>query len=80
MYHCDDCDQDFEHPQILRERHGMAGPLAEEVPVCPHCGGSFLIQMVKCSCCGEYTPDRYVQTDDGHIYCINCYVIKEPRW
>jgi len=80
MYQCDNCGAVFGRPKILRENHGMVGPPYEEVPTCPYCGEPYLVEAVRCSCCGEYTTQSYVQTDDGHAYCENCYVIKEPRW
>ena len=80
MYYCDSCGARFETPKIIKEKHGMDWGPYEEVPVCLVCNESMMIKMVKCSCCGEYTPQRYVRTDDGRIYCDECFVMEEPEW
>ena len=80
MYYCDSCGAEFEQPAILKENYGMAGPYYDEVPVCPKCREPMIVKMVLCSCCNEWTPHRYIKTDDGHIYCENCYRVEEPKW
>ena len=80
MFYCDSCGATFETPKILKETYGMAGPYCEEVPVCPKCREPMIIKMALCSCCNEWTPFRHVKTDDGRIYCENCYHMEEPEW
>lgn len=80
MYYCDSCGAQFETPAILKESHGMAGPPYEEVPVCPRCKEPMIVKMVQCSCCGEYTAQRYIKTCDGRIYCDECFQMEEPDW
>lgn len=80
MYYCDSCGATFETPKLLKESHGMAGPPYEEVPVCPRCREPMLVKMVRCSCCNEWTPRKYIATDDGRIYCENCFHWEEPQW
>lgn len=80
MYCCEYCGAHFETPKTLYEKHGLDCPPYEEVPVCPYCGGSDLVCMVQCSCCGEYTAQCYVKTADGRIYCDNCFEMEDPEW
>ena len=81
-YYCDACGASFTAPKILKLRHTELdeGVLFEELPVCPVCGESSLVQMVLCSCCNEWTPSRYIKTDDGRVYCENCFHWEEPVW
>ena len=80
MYYCTYCGSQFSTPRIVQESHGLDWPPYEEVPVCPSCGESELINMVQCSCCCEYTPKPYIKTADGNIYCENCYTTEDPEW
>ena len=80
MFYCGSCGATFETPKILKETYGMAGPYYEEVPVCPKCKEPMIIKMALCSCCNEWTPFRHIKTDDGRIYCENCYHMEEPEW
>ena len=80
MYYCDSCGAEFEKPALLKENYGMAGPYYDEVPVCPKCREPMIIQMALCSCCQEWTPHRYIHTDDQRIYCENCFVWEDPKW
>ena len=80
MYYCDSCGASFETPKLLKEAHGTAGPPYEEVPVCPVCSEPMIIKMALCSCCQEWTPMRYIKTEDNRIYCENCFHWEEPKW
>ena len=80
MFYCDACGATFETPKTLKETQGMAWPPYEEVRVCPECGEPYLTKMALCSCCNEWTPNKHIKTDDGRIYCENCFHWEEPKW
>lgn len=80
MYYCDSCGAEFETPATLKENHGMMGPPYEEVPVCPVCKEPMIVKMTQCMCCGQWTPRRYIVTDDHRIYCENCVRWEDPEW
>ena len=58
----------------------MEGPYFDKVPVCPSCGCVYFRPMLKCSCCMEYTPNACAVTDDGRIYCENCFHMEDPAY
>lgn len=41
MYHCIDCDRDFDEPKEYEERHGLDTPPYEKFNGCPYCGGAY---------------------------------------
>lgn len=56
MYKCKSCGDEFERPEIEKERMPdyWGSPAYREYPVCPSCGGD-IEEMYKCEICGNWT-------------------------
>ena len=68
MYICNECEEVFEQPKVVVERHpwGM-GYAEEEFCECPCCGSGNFEEAEECSLCGEYVAEL----EDG--LCNICY-------
>lgn len=47
MYKCKECDAEFEEFKVNVETHGLEHGPFEELSVCPNCGGSDVVEMVR---------------------------------
>ncbi len=79
MYRCDYCGEQFNEPDVVKEKTGVSadiggfGYMDEELSfgVCPYCGSEDFSNMNTCVCCGE--PTDYADFVDGSDYCKDCY-------
>lgn len=74
MFTCKECGRLFEEPISWVEKHNLDGPPYEVLYGCPFCDGAF-DEAEKCDCCEDYIEGEHVMTDDGKLYCKDCYVI-----
>ena len=80
MIYCEECNRVIDE-RILRNGSDTyeiwGSPHTETYYTCPYCGSYSITDELppECSCCGEYCTDRYISTEDGEHYCINCYTI-----
>lgn len=65
----------FQNPKEYIETHGLDTPPYEHIIACPHCGGAF-VEAKRCSSCGEFITNDYVATQDGGLYCEECYALR----
>lgn len=75
---CVDCSCIFHEPKLIVEKHGLDSPPYEIFAVCPQCGGSFT-ETKRCDFCNEYIVGSYVEIENGHCYCGECYTLKDIR-
>lgn len=47
MYKCKECGAEFEEFKTVTETHGLEYGPFEELSVCPNCGGSGVVEMVR---------------------------------
>lgn len=75
MNKCLDCDNVFDNPLIVCERHGLDTPPYEEIYTCPKCKSAEILDAFQCDGCGEYVCDNFIKTTNGKIFCDNCYCL-----
>lgn len=69
MYICNVCEETFEEPKIIKEKHPYGKSYAEEpIAVCTHCEETDFQEAKKCERCGNYVPEL----KEG--LCDICYV------
>ena len=77
---CLDCGETFDENEIdtWEESRGeyWGVQCCESMSGCPYCRGGY-VETYECDCCGELITDQYVEIEDGHKYCFNCYVVKD---
>lgn len=61
MYRCDDCNNDFETPKLVKDSE------SGDSHVCPHCGSSDYYEIIECPECGK---TEYIL--DMPLYCGMC--------
>lgn len=72
---CVECGMVFDEAKRFTETHGFDTPPYEHYTGCPFCGGAY-IPVKYCDCCRREIINDYVRTDDGHIYCEDCYSVR----
>jgi len=78
MLICLECREVFESPKKYEgdPLEYFGSPCREHWLGCPNCGGAYTT-AIKCSCCGEYINDKYIETDNEMVFCQNCYHLKD---
>lgn len=72
MYRCEECGEIFEYPQMIKEDYG------QELPHCPVCSSDYMVDVIKCKCCGEnYTEYEFCPTCLDDMKCSYTEFIEE---
>ena len=82
MYLCLECSNLFEECQQYSETHGLDSPPYETWSGCPACGSGAVVETQRCSYCGDWIVEDYVELPAGELICDNCYVVRnvEDGW
>ena len=74
--------------ETIRHKHEQysefwGSPCSEQyyTYTCPFFNNDDIVEQEppKCSCCGDYCVEEYVETANGYFFCNNCYQIKDLK-
>lgn len=46
IYRCKNCKERFSSPAVAYERHGLEGPWAERLEICPYCKVAGMMEVM----------------------------------